>query len=424
MAVVAIPAAGGADRIVTELVEKEAVSSITLIPGGFAETEGGKQREARLRTSIAQSHLKPDGGVILNGGNCLGIVSNPGGYNTFFLPKYKLPFNPGMGDNLASISQSGAYLVTQASNFDKVISPRYAISVGNQVDLTIGDYLSYLKDEEGLEVFSVYVEGFQPGDGLQFLSAARSITQNGRAVLLYKAGRSPEGAIAASSHTASMVGDYDTARTLAQHAGVVVCDTLDEFQDLGLTFCLLWSRSVAGRSVAVATNAGFEATASADRLGVLRLAELSEQTMNALTAALPEDVIDAHNPLDMTPVTNTERFARCVEAMAGDPAVDCLIVSPVPPTPALNNLPAGDDHDENIDLPDSLPARLLEIYRHSKKPMVFCVDSGSLYDPMVKMMLEAGAPCFRHIDRAMHALSAFVQEKTTELDSRSVKVQN
>ncbi len=411
MTVVAIPAARGADTVVLELVEKKATSSITLIPGGFAETEGGKEREARLREAMAESHARPDGGVILNGGNCLGIVSNPGGYNTFFLPKYKLPFNPGKGDNLASISQSGAYLVTQASNMDKIISPRYSISVGNQVDLTIGDYLAYLKDEDGLEVFSVYVEGFQPDDGLQFLTASTEIVESGRAVLLYKAGRSPEGAKAASSHTASMVGDYDTAKALAEQAGVVVCETFDEFQDLTLTFCLLWSRRIVGDRVAVATNAGFEATASADRLGSLTLADLTQSTLEELTKILPEDVIDAHNPLDATPVTNTEGFARCVGLMEADPGVDCLVVSPVPPTPALNNLPASDQHREDITSPNSLPSKLLKIYRKSAKPIVFCVDSGALYDPMVRMLLEAGAPCFRHIDRAMNTLSAFVEVK-------------
>ena len=51
------------------------------------------------------------------GGNCLGIVSRDQ-YNTFFLPEYKLPFRPGRGDNLAVVSQSGAYLVTFASNYD------------------------------------------------------------------------------------------------------------------------------------------------------------------------------------------------------------------------------------------------------------------------------------------------------------------
>jgi acyl-CoA synthetase (NDP forming) len=212
-----------------------------------------------------------------------------------------------------------------------------------------------------------------------------------------------------------MVGDYETAKTLAEQAGVTVCESFDEFQDLGLTFCLLWERSPRGRRVGVVTNAGFEATAAADRLRTLRLAELSSTTMSGLRAVLPEDVIDPHNPLDATPVTNTARFAECVRLFEHDEAVDCLVVSPVPPTPALNNLTPSHEHNENIHASDSLPSLLLDIFHSSPKPMVFCVDSGPLYDPMVTMLLEAGAPCFRHIDRAMYALASFVEAKSQSL---------
>ena len=40
--------------------------------------------------------------------------------------------------------------------------------------------------------------------------------------------------------------------------------------------------------------------------------------------------------------------------------------------------------------------------------MVFSVDAGQLYDPCVRMMLRAGLPTFRKVDRATRALAAFV----------------
>ena len=43
-------------------------------------------------------------------------------------------------------------------------------------------------------------------------------------------------------------------------------------------------------------------------------------------------------------------------------------------------------------------------------PVVFAVDSGALYDPMVKMLQEAGLPVYRKIDRASRALSAFCRD--------------
>ena len=97
----------------------------------------------------------------------------PGGYNTFFMPPYKLPFNDAPGQNVASISQSGAYLVTQISNLDRAIRPRYAISFGNQMDVTVLDYLEYLEGDPEVRVFAVYLEGFRRGDGARFLEVAR-----------------------------------------------------------------------------------------------------------------------------------------------------------------------------------------------------------------------------------------------------------
>ncbi len=109
---------------------------------------------------------------MLVGGNCLGIVSRER-YNTFFLPSYKLPFQPGAGANLALVSQSGAYLVTFASNYDGIILPRASISFGNQMDLTVSDFLAHFADDPEIDVVACYVEGFRPGDGARFLDMAR-----------------------------------------------------------------------------------------------------------------------------------------------------------------------------------------------------------------------------------------------------------
>ena len=115
LAVVAVPAQGALEAI-RELVEQDKAESIILIPGGFAEA-GEADLAASIEAVLQKGHEGPGGGPVMVGGNCLGIVSR-NNYNTFFLPPYKLPFNPGQGENLAVVSQSGAYLVTFASNYD------------------------------------------------------------------------------------------------------------------------------------------------------------------------------------------------------------------------------------------------------------------------------------------------------------------
>ena len=408
LAVVSIAADRGAGTVVQEIVEARRARTITLIPGGFGETEGGREAEARIRAALADSHRAADGGVLLNGGNCLGIISEPGRYNTFFIPPHKLPVREGPGRGLASVSQSGAYLVTQVSNLDRVVQPRYAISFGNQMDVTVSDYLAYLEGDPESRVFAVYLEGFQRGDGERFLDVVRRITGGGRPVLFYKAGRTREGSAAAASHTASAVGDYDVCEELARAAGAVVASSLDQFEDDTVTFTLLAGRAAAGRRVAVLSNAGFEATAAADTLHGLQLAELSGSTRDKLAALLPAGIVDVHNPVDATPVTPTEKYAGIAQALADDPGVDALVVAGVPATPFLDSLARGEGHREDTEGDKGLATLLARLFRTTPKPVVFSIDSGVLYDPLVAAMRSSGLPTFRRVDRATRALARFI----------------
>ncbi len=408
LAIVSVAADRGADRVVREIVEGRRARAITLIAGGFAETAGGREAEARVRAALAESHRAQDGGVLLNGGNCLGIVSEPGGYNTFFIPAHKLPLGPAPGRGLASISQSGAYLVSQISNLRGVIAPRYAISFGNQMDVTVSDYLAYLEGDPEVAVLAVYLEGFQRGDGQAFLDAVRRLTGAGRRVLLYKAGRTREGSAAALSHTAAAVGDYEVCEELARAAGAVVASSLDAFEDDVITFTLLHERAVTGRRVAVLSNAGFEATAAADTLSGLELASLGPATRERLAQLLPPGIVDVHNPVDATPVTPTRAYAEIAAALAEDGAVDALVVAGVPATPLLDSLEQAPGHDEDVRGPAGLATRLASVFHSARKPMVFSVDSGALYDPLARALREAGLPTFRRVDRATRSLARFL----------------
>jgi len=408
MAVVSVAADRGADEVVAEIVASRRARTVTLISGGFAETAGGREAEARVRRALAESRTAEDGGVLLNGGNCLGILSGPGGYSTFFIPDHKLPVREGAGVGLASLSQSGAYLVSQISNLEGVIRPRYAVSFGNQMDVTVSDYLAYLENDAAARVFAVYLEGFQPGDGAAFLEVARRITASRRAVLLYKAGRTREGSEAAASHTAATVGDYDVTAELVRSSGVVLAGTLDQFEDDVRTFTLLDARRASGSRVAVLSNAGFECTAAADALFGMELATLAPKTRAAVEELLPSGVVDVHNPVDATPITVTDRYAALAESLAADPGVDAVVVAGVPATPFLSSLPPGPGHDDDASGPKGLATALASFFQATSKPVVFSVDAGILYDPLAAAMGRAGLPTFRRVDRATRALARFL----------------
>jgi acyl-CoA synthetase (NDP forming) len=408
MTVFTIPADETSAALLEELIAGEKTSSITLISAGFGETRNGRELDRRLRTTIQSARKRPGGGVAVNGPNCMGIVSKPGGYNTFFLPDYKLPFRGAFGERSAVITQSGAYLVTLISNLDRVLNPKYMITYGNQIDVSATDYLIALGDDPSIDLFCLYVEGLAPYDGSRFLAAARDIIAAGKNVILYKAGRTEAGATAVASHTASMAGNYEVLHKIFLDAGIIMPETLDEVEDAIKTFVLLQGKRVGGRRAGIFSNAGFECSVAADMLGSLELARFSGATVEELRGALPTDIVDVHNPVDATPLTNAVDYGRCLDAILADENVDCLVAANVAPTPFMDNLPAGEGHGEDILHENSYPNVTIRVFRKTDKPMVVCLDSGRLYDPAVRMMEEAGIPCFRKIDRAMKALNLFI----------------
>jgi acyl-CoA synthetase (NDP forming) len=410
LAVVAVPAEGARDAI-RDLVETEKTHSIILIPGGFAET-GERALANEIIEAIERGRSQTDGGAVLCGGNCLGIVSKKQ-YNTFFLPAYKLPFSDAPGDNLVMVSQSGAYLVTFASNSDGVLFPKASISYGNQMDLTVSDFVEHYLDDPGVKVIGCYIEGFEPLDGLRFVNLIREHRRRGRAVIVFKAGKTALGARAAASHTASLAGDYAAARALFTEAGAIVAETLSDFEDSTRVFSMLYDRVPEGRRVALISNAGFECSVSMDALHDLTLGAFSDSTREALKACLP-GIAHADNPIDATPMATTQQFVQAVEAIVADPGIDAIVISPVPPTPALDTLapdPAG-AHRENCHLPGSLAQELVRVFGSSRKPIVANVDSGRIYDEAVEVLQRGGVPTFRKIDRAARALSEYCRART------------
>jgi len=410
----------GADQcfdVMKDLVDHGKARSVILIAGGMGEKEGGASIEDRIRGLLAEGRASGRVTPVVNGGNCLGIVSKPGRYDTLFIPDYKLPRPKSSGSASAMISQSGAFMICRMSKLPS-IEPVYSVSLGNQLDLTASDYLAYLKDDPAVRTFSVYMEGFKPGDGLAFARAIREITASGRTVLVYKAGRSPEGRSATSSHTASVAGDYGVFKALCEQAGAIVAGDLFEFESFMKGLAWLEGRTVRGRRVGLISNAGFECVMMADNLkdgAGLDLAAFSPETQARILDSLRplgiDKLLDIHNPLDVTPVADDTAFMDSVRAFVEDPGVDCAVISNVPLTKSLQTLPPGAGHAEDLTRPGGFAARTIEIFRATDKPVVVNIDSGPLYDPLAGYLEKAGIPVFRRADEAVRFLRAYVDRK-------------
>jgi len=400
--------------LMKDLVEAEKARSVVIIAGGLGEKKGTEALEESIRNLLKRSRRAGKLTPVVNGGNCMGIYSAPGKYDTTFIPEYKLASPGKKNPRLIYISQSGAFMASRMSK-TPLTEPRYAISLGNQIDLTASDYQHYFKNKEEAPLLALYIEGFQPGDGLALARAAKEAVKKGKMVVVYKSGRTPEGRQATSSHTASVAGDYAACRSILEASGVFVAEDLNEFESAVQNLLLLSEKTPRGRRVGLISNAGFECVILADSLRNgcdLELPSFSVKTTARLAEILAplgiDRLQDIRNPLDVTPVADDAAFAGCVEALLADPGIDCAVVSPVPMTSALQTLPPAEVHKENIYQPEGIGRRLVELFRKSSKPFVVNIDAGAPYQPLVDLLVAAGVPVFRHSDRALRFLGKFV----------------
>lgn len=448
--------------LVEEAVARRSAESIILIPGGLGEGEPSSRRDdievpvgigkgaaahatptvdtpaERIRAAVEAARRTDWGGPLLNGPNCLGVRSLPGHFDTLFIPRHKLYFPAGPASPVAFLSQSGAFAAARASQIPW-LNPRYVITFGNQIDLTAGDYLSYLAADPNIEVFACYVEGFMPADGARWLQAAATIVASGRPVLLYRAGRTEAGAKAAASHTAAVAGEYAVTRELAKTAGVLVADSPADFDDL-LRLCVqLRHKDVRGLRLGALSNAGFECVSIADHHASFTLPALDDSTQRALHDLLSrrrlDTIVGVRNPLDVTPILDDEPYADAARAILADPNVDVGIVACVPLTAALNTLPrdassgpasavatarlalrrgggassanGAVSHAEDFEHENALPRRLSRLHVETVKAWVAVVDSGPPYDPMACLLESDGIPVFRGAERALRLFSAY-----------------
>lgn len=402
-------------ELVDQIITLDAAHSVLLIPGGLGETASSRQRAENIISRINEAHATEctggPGGPVFCGGNSMGIISHPGKYDTWFLSEEKLPKQRNVKQrNLAFISQSGAFMGTRMSQCPS-LDPAYLISVGNQTDLTLGDFMTYFQDHPHVDVLGVYAEGFNDRDGLTFANAVRQAVHNGKEVIFYKAGRTPEGQLATSGHTASLAGDYTVCEACLTQAGAIVAKNIGQFEDLLLLASRLHNKSIRGNRIAGVSSAGFEAVGIADYLQTdsytIRLAELSAHSMKKIQKCITlkglDTLVQITNPLDITPGADDEVFASILHILDAEKQVDAIVVGLVPITPEMYSV-----------VSPSTPVQtgIIEHIRNLQKtlttPLVIIVDGGSLFDPFVHHLEALDIPVFRCVDRAMESLSTYI----------------
>lgn len=419
MLIVAV-AASAVYELVDQIIETDSVDAVMLIPGSMGETKKSREPAAALAARINAAHAKPGGGPIFLGANCLGVVSHPGSYDSWFIPLERLP-KPKKKPvrNSVMLSQSGAFMITRMSQ-NPWLDPAYMLALGNQTDLTHGDMLSYFADLPGIDTLGIYVEGFTDLDGLHFAKAVRKAVLSGKQIVVYKSGRTAPGQGGVMGHTASIAGGLTLFESVVRHAGAIVTEDLNTFDDLFYIAGALHGKKVGGNRLGAMSGAGFEAVAMADNIEsdsyAMQMGALADETVKKVEAILVakklDQLVEVRNPLDMNPGADDEAHLDISEAFLQDPNIDAVVVGLDPTAPSVRALeqsklrPGYDLSD-----PKSTVHLMPPLADRHDKPLIGILDGGSLYDAMAARLMDAGVCCFRNCTRGTKALVRYFEAR-------------
>jgi acyl-CoA synthetase (NDP forming) len=363
---------------VLEECGQKKVKAVVIYTSGFAETGG---EEGRRREEEVQQIARKMGFHVI-GPNCMGI----------YHPQNHMAFFPGMPREMGKvgmISQSGS-LTILLSRLAEPRGVRFSkmISSGNECDLNSSDFLEFLGDDPETEVIGAYLEGVKNGPA--FLRALRETSRN-KPVVIWKAGRTPGGAKAASSHTGSLAGSTMAWEALKGQGGVLMAKNPEEFMDL-LSVCYYLPKKV-GKRLAILSGPGGPAVSAADACEEygLQVAQLQAQTRAELKAILPKTGTSANNPVDLglASVFEVDLYGRAAACVGLDPGVDALIFQGRGVTPELDIKYA---------------TLLVQAQQKIRKPFLV-VSLGGMYleEQSVNALIKAGIPVYPSAERAIWA---------------------
>ncbi len=386
---VAIVATGAAAAVsATEACAARGIPFLIIVAGGFGETgTGGARLEARLKRVVAHSASR------ILGPNSLGIFIPAERLDTIFVEHGDKALSRGGG--VAFITQSGSVGVEAlglASNTG--YGMRAFVGLGNKCDLDELDFLDYFGRDPDTACLAFYLESIE--HGRRFLDRARQVTPH-KPVIVLKAGRTPSGARAVSSHTGRLAGmDAVVSGALRQYGIQRVMDD-EELCDASKSLSML--PPAPGPRVAVLTPAGGFGVMCADYVEAdhrgtpLTMARLQPETVRRIRdATFPFAACE--NPVDLTASADDAMFGRSLDALLLDDGVDIVICTAFFAPPAIS---------------DSLIREIADRARKSPKPVITFTQYGPFTDLYLRRFHDAGVVGFPSISRAVRAARFLVE---------------
>lgn len=288
-------------QVFKECAEK-GVKYLVIVSGGFREMVG--EYKNTLTEEIVE--IADEYGIRFIGPNCLGI------YNGWLDPDGQKSFNMMIsheikGGKFSLVSHSGtvsSQLFRDPENTDLKLGK--TLSIGNEANIDLVDFLEYFKDDDETEVIGLYIEEIKRAK--KFIELAKVITPKKPIIAMYGGG-TRAGNRAIKSHTGSMAGNAKLFDAMISETGIIQTHYVEEFLDIA---SILSKPNVVypkGNRLGILTHFGGPGALvanNAERKG-LAVPELSESLQQKFKRFLPPTA-NCSNPVDVTFDTNILNF--------------------------------------------------------------------------------------------------------------------
>lgn len=395
LAVIAVP-----NKIVIDVLGQageKGTKNFVIFSAGFKEAgEEGQRLEKKLIDIASKYEMN------ILGPNCLGFVNEQCPINATFAQVSREK------GNLRFISQSGAIA---SSLFDWSTSTSLGfsefITLGNKADINENDILEhFLKSqntitslvEEGaaeVEPIGMYLESI--ADGPEFIKLTKKIAQR-NPIFLLKPGKSEAAASAMQSHTGAIAGADDVLEAALKQAGVLRCNSLQDFFDVSKAFS--WEEIPTGPRVAVISNAGGPAVISADAIVKegLEVAEFDQPIKERLSEVLPRAaaILD---PVDIMGDALPKRYEDAMDIILQTNACDSLVVILTP---------------QMVTQVEETAEIIGKMSKKHKKPIFCSFMGGNLVSEGIKILDKHKIPSFNYPERAISAIGAMWRFKQNQ----------
>ncbi len=253
---------------------------------GFLEAEGDKQGSGELQKSL----IEAAGDMPILGPNCYGFIN--------YLDHAALWPDQHGGTTV----DKGVAILTQSSNIAINITMQtrglpisYIMSVGNQASLGFSEIGMYLLSDPRVTALGLHIEGI--GDLRAFEELTTKARKLGKPIVALKVGKSAEARKAAQSHTASLAGDAQSAKSLFKRLGIAEVDRLEVLID---TLKIFHSYGpLSSKNVRSLSCSGGEASLVSDLAQAygIQFPKLEKENISELRSVLGE-MVALSNPLD------------------------------------------------------------------------------------------------------------------------------